>query len=60
MSWWSVLPGLALMVVAVFGPGWVLLRLTGMRGLLPLAAAPALSLAMFGVAGIGLDRVGLG
>lgn len=50
---------MGVMVVAVFAPGWLLLRFAGIRGLLPLAGAPALSMAFYGVTGIGFDQLGI-
>lgn len=54
-----MLPGIAVMAASVFIPGWLLLRLAGLRGLLALAGAPALSMAFYGLAGIVLDRAGI-
>ena len=54
-----MLPGLIALVAVLFVPGAVLARLAGIRGLLGLAGGPAISMAFFGVAGIGLDRLGL-
>lgn len=59
MTWVAVLPGMLVLAGMVVVPGWALLRLAGVRGLLALAGGPALSLAFYGLAAIGLDRAGV-
>jgi len=59
VSWWALAAPVAAIAALLLGPGWVLLRASGVRGLLALAAAPAVSLAYLGLAGLVLDRAGL-
>lgn len=59
MSWWALLAPAAAVAALLLAPGWVLLRAAGVRGLLALAGAPAVSGAYLGVAGFVLDRAGI-
>ena len=59
MSWWALVPPAAVIAALFFVPGWVLLRAAGVRGLLALGGAPAVSGAYLGLAGFALDRAGV-
>gem|GEM_PF-185134 len=59
MSWWALVPPAAVIAALFFVPGWVLLRAAGVRGLLALGGAPAISGAYLGLAGFALDRAGV-
>ena len=59
MSWWALLAPAAVVAALLFLPGWVLLRAAGVRGLLALGGAPAVSGAYLGLAGLVLDRAGI-
>lgn len=59
MSWWALLPPAAVVAALLLLPGWALLRAAGVRGLLALGGAPAVSGAYLGLAGLVLDRAGV-
>ena len=59
MSWWALAAPVAVTAALYLVPGWGLLRAAGVRGLLALGGAPALSAAYLGVAGFVLDRAGI-
>lgn len=60
MTWAGLAPIVVAMAAAVFAPGWLLLRLAAVRGLLALAGAPVLSLAFYGLAAVLFDFAGVG
>lgn len=59
MSWWGVLPGIALMAGLWLAPGYLFLRALGVRGLLALGAGAGVTSGLAGVLAIGYDLVGL-
>lgn len=59
MSWWGILPVVAVQVALVIGPGWLILRLAGIRGLPALAGGAPVTLAFLSVAGIVLNALGV-
>ena len=44
VDWFNTLPTAVLLLSALFGVGWLVLRAAGMRGIRPVALAPTLSL----------------
>lgn len=59
MSWWGVLPGIALMAVLWVAPGYAFLRALGVRGLLALGAGGGVTSGLAGILAIGYDRLGV-
>lgn len=59
MSWWTVAPGILLMAGLWILPGYAVLRLLGVRGLVAWGAGPAVTSGLAGVLAIGYDLVGL-
>ncbi|MDQ3384174.1 MAG: hypothetical protein M3519_10385, partial [Actinomycetota bacterium] len=59
MSWWTVAPGIVLMAGLWILPGYAVLRLLGVRGLVAWGAGPAVTSGLAGVLAIGYDLVGL-
>lgn len=59
MSWWGVLPGIALMAGLWLAPGYLFLRALGVRGLLALGAGAGVTSGLAGVLAIGYDLVGV-
>ncbi len=53
------MPPAVVIAALFFVPGWLLLRAAGVRGLLALGGAPAVSGAYLGLAGFALDRAGV-
>ncbi|OKL51858.1 DUF6541 family protein [Buchananella hordeovulneris] len=58
-QWLSYLPLLVFQLAVVFGAGWAVARLAGLRGLLALALAPLAAVAAAGLGAIGANLVGL-
>ncbi|KAE8764566.1 DUF6541 family protein [Georgenia thermotolerans] len=59
MAWWGMAAAAAAMAVLAFAPGWLCLRLLRVRGLVALAAAPSVTMAVFAVAAVLYDDVGV-
>lgn len=59
MSWWTILPGLVGLAVLWTLPGYGVLRLLGVRGLVAWGAGPAVMTGYAGVAAVVLDRLGV-
>ncbi len=59
-SWWETLPTFALLLVALFVPGWMVLRALGARGLEAVAVSPAVSVAVIAAWATVTQRLGLG
>lgn len=59
MSWWTVLPGLLGMAALWTVPGYAVLRLLGVRGLVAWGAGPAVVTGYAGVVAVLLDWVGV-
>ncbi|QFG68369.1 DUF6541 family protein [Ornithinimicrobium pratense] len=59
MSWWQVLPGLVGLVLLWMLPGYAVLRLLGVRGLLAWGAGPAVTTGLSGVLAIGYGLLGV-
>lgn len=59
MSWSTVLPGLAAMAALWTLPGYAVLRLLGVRGLLAWGAGPAVTSGYVGVSAVLLDLLGI-
>lgn len=59
MSWLAAVPTAAVLLLLLYLPGWIGLRMLGVRGLLALAAAPAAVVAVVAVGGVVLDRTGV-
>lgn len=57
-SWWSALPTVLACAALLLGPGWLLARSWGLRGVSALGAAPALLLAAVGPATVLAQVVG--
>lgn len=57
-SWWSALPTVLACAALLLGPGWLLARSWGLRGVTALGAAPALLLAAVGPATVLAHVVG--
>ena len=57
-SWWSALPIVLACAALLIGPGWLLARSWGLRGVTALGAAPALLLAAVGPATVLAHLVG--
>lgn len=60
MSWWGVLPGIVMMAVLWVGPGYLVLRGLGVRGLLALGGGAGVTSGMAGVLAIAYDLAGIG
>lgn len=60
VSWAAVMPGIVGLGLLWVLPGYAVLRLLGVRGLLALGAGPAVTTGLAGVLAIGYDMVGLG
>ena len=58
VEWFNTLPTVVLLLAALFGAGWVVLRAAGMAGLRALALAPAVSAIVHSVNGIVLPSLG--
>ena len=52
VDWFNTLPTAVLLLCALFGIGWVVLRAAGMRGLRPVALAPTISALILTVDGL--------
>ena len=52
VDWFNTLPTAVLLLCALFGVGWIVLRAAGMRGLRPVALAPAISALVLTVDGL--------
>lgn len=59
-SWSQTLPTFALLLVALFVPGWLVLRALGARGLEAVAVSPAVSVAVIAAWATVTQRLGLG
>lgn len=59
VGWASVTPGIVGLALLWVLPGYAVLRLLGVRGLLALGAGPAVTTGLAGVLAIGYDLVGL-
>ncbi|MEE6289019.1 DUF6541 family protein [Georgenia sp. MJ173] len=59
MSWWSLLPATAALLVLAVAPGAVALRLLGVRGLVALGAGAPVTLGVVGAASVLLARLGV-
>ncbi|MDC5697926.1 hypothetical protein OO014_11700 [Intrasporangium calvum] len=59
-SWWETIPVFAALLVALFGPGWLVVRALGTRGLEALAVSPAVSVAVIAAWATVTQRLGLG
>lgn len=59
MSWWGVLPGIALLAALWVLPGYGLLRAIGVRGLVAWGAGGAVTTATAGIFGVVFDWVGI-
>lgn len=59
MSWWAVLPGIVLMAALWILPGYAVLRLLGVRGLVAWGGGAGVTSAMAGILAIGYAKVGL-
>lgn len=60
MRWFDTAPTILLFVTLLYLPGWLILRLLGVRGLLATAVAPAPVVGIVGAAGVALDELGIG
>ena len=52
VDWFNTLPTAVLLLCALFGVGWIVLRAAGMRGLRPVALAPTISALILTVDGL--------
>ncbi|GAA1629080.1 DUF6541 family protein [Georgenia ruanii] len=59
MSWWAALPGTLALAALWVAPGWAVLRGLGVRGLVGLGAAPAVTAALLGLLGVGYQQLGV-
>ncbi len=59
MTWVAAVPTAVLLLAVVFVPGWVYLRVLGTRGLVALAAAPAVTVGVLGALSVGYGAAGL-
>ncbi len=60
MSWWVVLPGIVMMAALWILPGYAVLRLLGIRGLVAWGGGAGVTSGLAGVLGIVYARVGIG
>ena len=58
VDWFNTLPTAVLLLSALFGVGWVVLRAAGMRGIRPVALAPTVSALILTVDGLFQAAVG--
>ncbi|ADU48785.1 hypothetical protein Intca_2276 [Intrasporangium calvum DSM 43043] len=59
-SWWDTIPVFAVLLVALFGPGWLVVRALGTRGLEAVAVSPAVSVAVIAAWATVTQRLGIG
>lgn len=59
MTWVELVLPFACFVLVLFGPGWLIGRALGLRGLLALGGAPALSSAYYAVAVVVMAKAGI-
>jgi len=59
MSWAAVLGPAAVLAALLVGPGWLLLRLAGVRGVLAAGAAAPVSVALVGVTALAAGALGV-
>ncbi|GAA6526485.1 DUF6541 family protein [Intrasporangium sp. DVR] len=58
-SWWETVPVSAVLLAVLFGPGWLVVRALGTRGLEAVAVSPAVSVAVIAAGATITQRLGL-
>ena len=59
-SWWDTLAAFAVLLVALFAPGWLVVRALGARGLEAVAVSPAVSVGVIAAWATIAQRLGIG
>ena len=59
-SWWETLAAFAVLLVALFAPGWLVVRALGARGLEAVAVSPAVSVGVIAAWATIAQRLGIG